>query len=73
MLNSKSVTNLWLWLGPCLMTVEYAIYLQFCGSCFPVMGHMALSTGNIDMGTMLKQVVKIFNLFSRGSHGVWSC
>ena len=36
-------------------------------ACFHIMGHMARSIGNNDVGAILKQVVKISNVCARGA------
>ena len=38
--------------------------------CFHIMVHMARGDGNKDVGVVLKQVVKISNVFARGCHAV---
>ena len=37
-------------------------------SCFSIMGPVARGVGNIDVGTVLKRVVKIVNVFARRHH-----
>jgi len=59
------------WVGPCLITVQYVMYFRFCGWRHIVtMGHMVHGVGNIDMSAVLKEVVKITNVFARGLRAV---
>jgi len=42
-------------------------------SCFPMTGYMARDVSNIDVGAVLKQVVRISNVSTTGRHAVSPC
>ena len=50
--------------------LRYVLPVLWMTSCFPIMGYMAHGVGNIDVGAVLKQVVKMSNVSPRGRHAV---
>jgi len=54
--------------GICLCTSDFVDDIVF-----PTMDPTVLGIGNNDVSAVLKQVVKIFNVFARGRHAVGLC
>ena len=50
--------------------VRYVLPVLWQTSRFPTMGHMARSVASIDVGAVLKRVLKIINVFGRRRHAV---
>jgi len=50
--------------------IRYVLPVLWMTSCFLIMGRVARGLGN-DVCTMLKQVVRISDVFVRGRHAVY--
>jgi len=44
--------------------IRYVLPVLWMTSCLRVMGHTARDAGNIDVGAMLQQIVKMYNVFA---------
>jgi len=53
--------------------VHDVLLVLWMTSCFCIMGHMEHGVGSNDMGTMLRQLVKIYSVFARGCHAIRLC
>jgi len=50
--------------------IRYVLLVLWMTSRFHIVARMARSIGSIDVGAVLKQVVKILNILARGLHCV---
>jgi len=57
---------------PCFVVVAQSFFddivilpVLWIMSCFPLMGHMPRGIGNVDLGAVLQQVIRISNVFTR--------
>jgi len=48
--------------------IRYVLPVLWVTSCFLIMGTMALGVSNIDLGAVVKKVIKSSNIFARWRH-----